>query len=173
MAILYNQNDLTITDEYVQCKGKIKIPFSDIGCVEFFPERSLVGFIRVGCAMVIAFFLVDCFEESFCILADRVFGLSKEGGAILFIALLALCCWIYLRKKDDPFLVIKSKDSGCEIARIDNMEETKLEVIFDVLKSAVSKVSQGKGLSVSTGTGKNLLYKWSCIMVEEKAGPTV
>lgn len=77
--------------------------------------------------------------------------------------------WYIVKKKDDPYLVIESKHSrekddhhwvgesiysGCEIARIDNLDEGQLECIFDVLKSAVSKYSKEREVSVSAGTEK-------------------
>lgn len=182
MAILYNQNDLTITDEYVQCKGKIKIPFSDIGCVKYFPERSLLFIIRlVGLLLVVGYLLTD---------TDIVDRLAAAGGfdgelvSLLLMLVLFIGVWVYCRKKDAPYLVIESKHSrgkddlhwvmgdskyrGYEIARIDHLDEEKLECIFDVLKSAVSKYSNERELSVSAGTGKILFYKMFYLIVEEK-----
>lgn len=178
MAILYNQNDLTITDEYVQHKGKIKIPFSDIGCVKYFPERDLLGFIRVAGLLLVVVYLVTDTD-----IGDRLVALVGKLVSILLMLVLVIGICIYCRKKDAPYLVIESKHSrekdvhhwvgestysGCEIARIDNLDQEQLECIFDVLKSAVSKYSKEREVSVSAGTEKLLTYKMFYLIVEEK-----
>ena len=73
-----------------------------------------------------------------------------------------------VEKKDDHHWVGESKYSGCEIARIDNLDEGQLECIFDVLKSAVSEYSKEREVSVSAGTEKILSYKMFYLIVEEK-----
>lgn len=164
MAILYNQNDLTIADEYVQHKGKIKIPFSDIGCVKFFSERSLLCIIRLFGSFLVGGFLGSCMEDRLAAAS----GLDGELVSLLLMIVLGIGVWIYWRKKDDLYLVIESKHSGCEIARIDNLDEGQLECIFDVLKSAVSKYSKEREVSVSAGTERYLTYKMFYLIVEEK-----
>lgn len=179
MAILYNQNDLTITDEYVQCKGKIKIPFSDIGCVKFFPQRTLLGFIRFWGSLLVGAFLLTYIEDRLAAAS----GLDGELVSILLMLVLGIGVLVYSGKKDAPYLVIESKHSrekdvhhwvgestysGCEIARIDNLDGGQLECIFDVLKSAVSKYSKEREASVSAGTEKLLTYKMFYLIVEEK-----
>lgn len=179
MAILYNQNDLTITDEYVQCKGKIKIPFSDIGCVKYFPERSLLYIIRLFGSLLVGGFLGTYIGDRLAAAS----GLDGELVSLLLMFVLFIGVWIYCVKKDSPYLVIESKHSrekdvhhwvgestysGCEIARIDNLDQGQLECIFDVLKSAVSKYSKERGGSVSAGTEKLLTYKMFYLIVEEK-----
>lgn len=164
MAILYNQNDLTITDEYVQYKGKIKIPFSDIGCVKYFPARDLLGLIRVVGSFLVGGFLGTCMEDRLAAAS----GLDGELVSLLLAFVLFIGVWVYYRKKDDPYLVIESKHSGCEIARIDNLDEEQLKCIFDVLKSAVSKYSKEREVSVSAGTERFLTYKMFYLIVEEK-----
>ena len=179
MAILYNQNDLTITDEYVQHKGKIKIPFSDIGCVKFFPERSLLYIIRLFGSFLVGGFLGTCIGDRLAAAS----GLDGELVSLLLMFVLFIGVWVYCVKKDSPYLVIESKHSrekdvhhwvgestysGCEIARIDNLDEEQLECIFDVLKSAVSKYSKEREVSVSAGTERFLNYKMFYLIVEEK-----
>ena len=179
MAILYNQNDLTITDEYVQCKGKIKIPFSDIGCVKYFPERSLLYIIRLFGSFLVGGFLGTCIGDRLAAAS----GLDGELVSLLLMFVLFIGVWVYCVKKDSPYLVIESKHSrekdvhhwvgestysGCEIARIDNLDQGQLECIFDVLKSAVSKYSKEREVSVSAGTERFLTYKMFYLIVEEK-----